>query len=128
MPRTIKSAAPAPAPIKRAARPLTEAEKITAFRMATRSFRAWYAGEIAAGMTDSALASALEHGLGIMGGSSGPGKLDVSYQGAGLRIWAGWGFQNTVTDKPLFAGRATVAMAREVYGIANPQDRQMRLC
>ena len=32
-----------------------------------------------------------------------------------------------VPNTVLFAGHATVAMAREVYGIANPQERQLRL-
>jgi hypothetical protein len=32
-----------------------------------------------------------------------------------------------VQDKPLFAGRATIAMAREVYGIRDPSDRQASL-
>ena len=78
-------------------------------------------------MTDEELGSALEWVLGIWGGSCGPGDLDVSFQGSGLRIWASWAIRNHRKDKPLFAGAATIAMAREVYGIANPQDRQMRL-
>jgi hypothetical protein len=62
-----------------------------------------------------------------MGGSYGPGELDVTYQGPGLRIWATWEIASHFGTRPLFAGYATVAMAREVYGIANLQDRQLRL-
>ena len=34
---------------------------------------------------------------------------------------------NHVTEKPLFQGRKTLAMARYVYGIADPDDGQMSL-
>lgn len=78
-------------------------------------------------MTDTALEDALGRTLGIWGGSSGPGELNISFQGSGLRIWAGWGFHNNQKTKPGLSGRATVALAREVYGIRNPQDRQLPL-
>jgi hypothetical protein len=120
-------AATAPASIEPIDRPLTAEEKLKAFRKATNALPSWYAEQIAAGMTDADLQAALENSLGVFGGSCGPGELDVSYKGAGLRIWAGWQFQNTIRDKPLFSGHATMAMAREVYGITNPQERQMRL-
>ena len=108
-------------------RPLTAEDKVTAFRTATGSFVVWYAGQIELGMTDPELEAALELSLGIMGGSCGPGMMDVSYQGPGLRIWATWEISSHYGTKPLFAGHATLAMAREVYSIADPQNRQLRL-
>ena len=129
MPRKSNTATtmPAPEPVERVDRPLTETEKLTAFRTATRSLTTWYAEQLIAGMTDDQLAAALERVLGIWGGSTGPGELDVSFQGSGLRIWATWTIQSHHKIRPLFAGQATVAMAREVYGIVNPLERQMRL-
>ena len=62
-----------------------------------------------------------------MGGSGGPDSFSISYQGAGLKIWASWEGINLVTDKPIFESRATIAMARHVYGIPNPDDRQLSL-
>jgi hypothetical protein len=127
MARKSNAAPAAPAPTARVDRPLTAADKITAFRIATRGFPKHFAKEIRAGMTDAALEDALGRTLGIWGGSSGPGELDVSFQGSGLRIWASWGFHNSQQAKPVLSGRATVALAREVYGIRDPQDQQMRL-
>ena len=34
---------------------------------------------------------------------------------------------NHHTEKPLFQGAKTLAMARHIYGIANPDDNQMVL-
>ncbi len=53
--------------------------------------------------------------------------LSLTYQGAGLKIWISWEFQNHVAVKPTFEGKATIAMARLVYGVKNPADRQMAL-
>ena len=78
-------------------------------------------------MTDPELEAALEISLGIMGGSCGPGMMDVTFQGPGLRIWASREITSHYNTRPIFAGHATVAMAREVYGITNPQARQLRL-
>ncbi len=97
--------------------PVTNEDRVTA----------WYAGQIDAGMTDPELEAALEVSFGIMGGSCGPSAMHVTYQGPGLRIWAAWEVTSHYGTKPVFAGHATVAMAKEVYGIANPQERQMRL-
>ena len=126
---TRKSAANLQLPVTadRNPRPLTAEDRVTAFRTATSSFVVWYAGQIEAGMTDPELEAALEVSLGIMGGSCGPGMMDVSYQGPGLRVWATWGIANHYGTRPIFSGHATVAMAREVYGIANPNNRQLRL-
>jgi hypothetical protein len=127
MTRTSTARRQVSAAAERIARPLTNDDRLTAFRSATGSFVAWYAGQIEAGMTDPELEAALEVSFGIMGGSCGPGRMHVTYQGPGLRIWATWEITSHYGTRPIFAGHATVAMAREVYGIANPQDRQMRL-
>jgi len=126
MPRK-SNAAPAPAPATRTDRPLTAADRITAFCTATRGFPKHYVKEIAAGMTDTALEDALGRTLGVWGGSCGPNELDVSFQGAGLRIWASWTIQNHHKATPILAGRATLMLAREVYSIRDPQDQQLRL-
>ena len=126
MTRKTTKTAPAIEPTKRVDRSLTAADRIAAFRTATGGLAKHFAAEIAAGMTDAQLEITLGRVMGIMGGSCGSDDLDVNYQGAGLRIWASWSWAN-MRGKPLFAGPATVAMAREVYGIANPQERQMRL-
>ena len=52
-------------------------------------------------------------------------QLSITYQGSGLKIWAGWHVINHVTEKPIFEDKATIAMAREVYGIHDPADNQL---
>ena len=59
--------------------------------------------------------------------SGGLDQLCITYRGSGLKIWASWHVHNHVAEKPLFADKATIAMAREIYGIADPEDGQMRL-
>lgn len=108
-------------------RQLTQADRIEVFRLATRSVTRHFKEQIEIGMTDDELAAALEQILGIFGGSSGPDRLSVAYTGAGLRIWGGWHVVNHVAEQPLFSGRQTIAMAREVYGISNPDDQQLNL-
>ena len=108
-------------------RPLTRAEAEEVFRIATTGFQKRFAAEILAGMADNALEKALKQTLGIFGGSCGPARLDVIYRGSGLKIWGSWVVINHVTTKPLFSGAGTIAMAREVYGIADPSDGQMAL-
>jgi hypothetical protein len=111
----------------RSQRPLTPTEKEEVFRIATRAFPKWYANAIPGGMTDSVLTSALEQVLGIFGGSSGPGRMDVAHQAAGLKIWGGWHFVNHHTEKPLYQGAKTLAMARHIYRVGDPDDDQMAL-
>jgi hypothetical protein len=108
-------------------RPLTQADKEEAFRIATRALPKLYVDTIAKGMSDAALTSALEQVLGVFGGSCGPGRMDVAHQAAGLKIWGGWHFVNYHTEKPLFQGETTLAMARYIYEIENPDDEQMAL-
>lgn len=109
---------------------LTEADKRDGFIRATNGFSAGkqrWAARAARGMSDAELAEALALELGIFGGSGGPGTLDLTFQGAGLKIWISWGVHNHVTMKPTFEGKTTVAMARLVYGIKDPADRQLAL-
>lgn len=111
-------------------RPLTEADKREGFMRATGGFsrsRERWAERAARGMTDAELAEALAHEIGIFGGRCGPGELSLTYQGAGLKIWISWEIHNHVTAKPMFEGKATVAMARHVYGVKDPADRQLAL-
>lgn len=107
--------------------PLTREEKVAAFKAATRSLIHWYGEEIASGATDARLEELLKNALGIFGGSGGPGRLSICHQGCGLKIWAGRTTVNHVREKPIFQGKATVKMAREVYSIADPSDAQRRL-
>ena len=109
--------------------PLKPEEIEYAFRKATSGFaggRERWAERAARGMTDEELAEALKHEIGIFGGQCGPGMLGISYQGSGLKIWADRGI-GRYTCRPILAGAATVAMARMVYGIRNPDDKQMSL-
>jgi len=113
--------------VARQKRPLTRADKEDVFRIATRALPKWYGEAFAKGMTDAELAAALEEVLGIFGGSCGPGRMDVAHQAAGLKIWGGWHFVNHQTETPLFQGAKTIAMARHIYSIADPDDGQMAL-
>lgn len=107
--------------------PLSPADRLAVFKVATRSFPERYEHQIETGMTDDELKTALEITLGVFGGSGGPDQLSITFQGAGLKIWGGWHVVNHVTEKPLFAGVQTMAMAREVYQMPDPDDRQLRL-
>jgi hypothetical protein len=111
-----------------AIRELTAEDRLHAFMRATggyeRSAKRW-AQLARTGLTDEELAKALAFEIGILGGSGGPEELSITYQGAGLKIWAGWEIFNHVTEKPIFEGRSTIAMAREVYGIRDPSDTQL---
>ena len=107
--------------------PLTHDEKVAAFKAATRSLINRYGEELAEGVTDARLEELLKQALGIFGGSGGPDQISLAFQGAGLKVWASWETVNNVTDKPIFQGKATVKMAREVYNIPDPANSQMRL-
>lgn len=107
--------------------PLTRQEREAAFRQATRCLIAWYGDELEKGVTDERLKALLENALGIFGGSCGPGRLHVTHQGAGLKIWASRTVHNHCQMKPVFAGQETVRMAREVYRIPDPFEAQLPL-
>lgn len=109
-------------------RHLTEDDKRKSFLRATGGFcgaRTRWAEHAERGMRDDELAEALASELGIFGGSCGPG--DLTYQGAGLKIWISWENQSHVTARPTFAGKTTIEMARFVYGIKDPASRQLAL-
>lgn len=108
-------------------RPLTKADREWIFRRATAALPRKYGVAIKEGMTDAQLSAALKDILGIFGGRSAPGELSFTVMGAGLRIWGGWRVVNHVIEPPLFAGKATIAMARETYGIADTDNPQLRL-
>ncbi len=106
---------------------LSRHDKCEVFRLATRGFASRYQNRFAEGMDDNELENALKNSLGIFGGSGSPNRLSITYQSAGLKIWGGWNIVNHVIEKPLFQGNATIAMAREVYSITNPQSEQLSL-
>jgi hypothetical protein len=111
-------------------RSVTEADRREGFVKATGGYsgaKVRWAERAARGMSDTELAEALASELGIFGGSCGPGSLCLTYQGAGLKIWISWEIQNHVTTNPTFQGKATIAMARLVYGISDPTNRQLAL-
>jgi hypothetical protein len=107
--------------------PLSEADKVMIFKLATAFLPRRYGDAIETGMTDEDMFKALQSILGIFGGSGGPGRPSISFAGSGLRIWGGWHIVNHVTEKPLFAGKTTIAMARTVYKIKDPKDDQLSL-
>ena len=106
---------------------LTQPEKEWVFQKATSGLPRSFSTEIKAGMTEEAIETALKSVLGIFGGSCGPNQFWISHQGAGLKIWGSRGSHNHVLDAPLFAGKATIAMARYIYGIKDPGDKQLQL-
>ena len=97
------------------------------FKLATTGLLKWYGDQFVSGMNDTELKEALEQVLGIFGGSGGPDRLSICFKGAGLCIWGGRHSFNHVEEKPLFSGASTISMAREVYGIVNPELAQMIL-
>jgi len=110
---------------------LTEEDKKNAFITAVTSYQnadnRWQERN-RSGLTDAQLEEALRYELGIYGGCSGHNNRPaVEYQGSGLKIWASWGHFNSCIDQPIFEGRSTLKMAREVYQISNPDDTQLSL-
>ena len=108
-------------------KPLSRKDKELIFRLATESFVHRYGDQFDKGMSDGNLWHALQSSLGIFGGSCGPDRPSITYQGAMLKIWGDWSVVNHVITPPLFSGKATVDMAREVYGIGDPTKDQLSL-
>jgi len=79
------------------------------------------------GLSDGQLSEALSYELGIAGGSSSHNSINIAYKRAGLKIWASWQNVNSCIDAPIFEGQQTIAMARKIFDIADPADRQMSL-
>jgi hypothetical protein len=116
---------PAPEPLE-----IGEAERVAGFRKATCGMAgaaARWQERAAKGISDDELTKALAYEIGTFGSSGSPDGLDVTYQAARLKIWISWEIRNTHQSEPTFQGRATVAMARAVYGIPDPADRQLTL-
>ena len=107
--------------------PLSKADKMAAFKVATASFAREYCEGNRGPMTDEELSVGLRRAMGIFAGCAGPGRMHITWQGAGLKIWASWHVHNHVLERPILAGAATVAMAREIYSITDPANRQMIL-
>lgn len=82
---------------------------------------------IATGLNDTKLHEALRYEIGIFGGQCGHNLLSIAYQGGGLKIWASWEGVNHCLDEPLMQGLQTIAYARQVFGISNPDDVQLSL-
>lgn len=106
---------------------LSNLDKEQIFRSATNGLALRYQKEMDAGMSDEQLETALKDVLGIFGGSGGPKRPSITFQGSGLKIWGAWHVINHVKEPPLYQGKATINMAREVYEIVNPQDKQIQL-
>ena len=113
--------------MSRRAAPLSADDREIAFLTATSALPKWYSDQLDKGMSDTELALALTHVLGIFGGCCGPGQLCIAFQGAGLKIWAGWHIVNHVTETPIFEGKQTILMARDMYRIADPDEKQLSL-
>jgi len=112
-------------------KPLSKADKRTAFMATMKTFvnaEDRWRQRIENGMSDADLEKALRYELGIAGGRSATDKCpSIAYQRAGLKIWASWQSFNQYQEKPIFEGKATIAMAREVFSIADPEDNQLPL-
>jgi hypothetical protein len=102
---------------------LTAEERLRIFKRATHTFSCWYKDKIKNPLTDEELEALLKSGLRISGGTF-PGDMSFWANGAGLRIWGSRGICMSEKGKPLFQGKQTIAMAREIYGIANPDVAQ----
>jgi hypothetical protein len=111
-------------------RELSTQDKHEAFMRAVHSFanadERWQQRAVS-GLTDDELKEALRYELGIAGGSSSRGSIRVEYQGAGLKIWASWDSFNHYGTKPILEGTDTMAFAREVFEISNPDNEQLSL-
>jgi hypothetical protein len=108
--------------------PLTAEEKLWAFRKATNSMegagKRW-SERVVKGLTDEQLEEAIAYELGAFG-SHGGDPVGVTYQGSGLKIWADRCL-GCRRNEPILQGKETVRLARDVYGIRDPNDKQGRL-
>jgi len=110
---------------------LTDTQKKNAFIRATTSMcdaDIRWKERSATGLTDEKLSKALRYELGIAGGSSSfRNTPNVAYEGSGLKIWAGVKTVNPYMQNPIFEGQSTISMARIVFDIADPNNKQMVL-
>ena len=111
---------------------ISEADRLYAFTVSTSGSAGAadrWASRSRSGLTDDELWTALSSEIGEFGGRSGPDRMCVTYQSSGLRIWGSWHMMPIPSDNrvPLFKGLSTLAMARRVYGVADPTDMQLEL-
>jgi hypothetical protein len=64
---------------------------------------------------------------GVWGFYGDDNGVNVECEGNAQKIWASHGRPHRHTAVPICAGRATIRLAREVYGIADPDEKQMGL-
>ncbi len=117
-------------PEKTVTRILTEEDKKQAFIRAvtnTTGAKDRWQERVETGLNDQDLHDALRRELGIAGGGGCRDSVKVEYEGSGLKIWASWQGVMPCIDAPIFEGRHTIAIARLVFGIPNPDDQQMSL-
>lgn len=112
-------------------RPLTLEDRIRAFKRAVCSYtgsqKRW-AEKSGSEMSDEDLELILRYELGIAGGSSAYGDTPcVEYQCSGLKIWASWASFNSHGTQPIFQGKATIQIARQVFEIKDIGDNQLVL-
>ena len=72
-------------------KPLSQEDIRIAFMRAVHSMagaKARWEHYTQVGLNDAELNKALQHELGIFGGSSGQDIISIAYQGSGLKIWA----------------------------------------
>jgi len=109
---------------------LTQEQIEIAFIRAVTSFseaNARWQQRAITGLTDEELIEALRYELGEHGGSSGYGNIpSIVYTKAKLRIWIGDNL-NHCTDQATLQEKQTMVMARRVFNISNPDDKQMSL-
>ncbi|MEO1152191.1 MAG: hypothetical protein AAFW83_14560 [Pseudomonadota bacterium] len=109
-------------------KPLTQDDKLSAFLSVVGGSRPIWTELAQSGASDDRLAIELERHIGIEGGSSPRSNCPAThYKAAGLRIWASWDLTYPLRERPIFAGRLTVSMAREVFAIPDPSDDQLKL-
>jgi hypothetical protein len=110
-------------------RALTHEDRLHIFRnvFGTLGRRDRFTSRANGAMTDEELRRALEDAMGIEGGSCRQDRPYVHYRRAGLKIWGDWEWASPFRDQPLWQEEATLRMAREVYGIADPNVQQMSL-
>ena len=117
-------------PEKAISRILSEEDRKTAFVRAVTNMsgaeQRWKE-RTETGLNDEQLSKALSYELGIAGGNSCRNTINIAYKTAGLKIWASWQSVNPCIDAPIFEGQQTIAMARKIFEITDPADRQMSL-
>lgn len=112
-------------------RSLTLEDKINAFKSAVHGFsgsRERWAQRSGAHMSNADLEDVLRYELGIAGGSSAYGDTPcIHFQRSGLKIWASWESFIPQSTIPIFQGKSTIQMARQIFDIKEFGDTQLPL-